>query len=379
MTELRGHILRALLCISMVFGGVTLSATSAEAHGGPAYKRNHRHKAWRYRPNVWRGQPNGHRWRSTPRYRRIPRRPVYTPPRPRHLMGPGWVWVPAPPPTVYRQPRVYVVPKRAPAVVAPGEARIHPAPPAPLGAPSTERPEGVTPTRSAPDKAPTPDTARTLPPDMDPSLPPHGAVPAPARPQPSVTPPKGPVAPRPPSATGAPLPPTTTTGLLGYARTSAIASEVLRLVNAERAKRRLPALADHVRLSTAGWLHSKEMYTKRYFSHRSPSKGSITFTDRIRNAGVIKHGAAGENIAMTHVSTDVARRLVKMWMSSPGHRANIMHKDFRFSGLGVYGDEDYIYVTQVFTAKVNTPSLNKPVQATPPARKPTVTGPTKLI
>jgi len=189
-----------------------------------------------------------------------------------------------------------------------------------------------------------------------------------------------PPAPAPKAANPAPpLPAPDVKGILGDAKTGAIAAEVLRLVNIERSKRKLPQLGNNIRLSTASWLHSQEMYVKRYFSHESPTKGRKQFTDRIRNAGVVGHGAAGENIAMTHVSRDVAKRLVKMWMDSPGHRANILHKDFRFSGLGIYGDGDYIYATQVFTQKVKTPGLNKRTRTAPKRPTPAVIGPTKVI
>jgi uncharacterized protein YkwD len=55
----------------------------------------------------------------------------------------------------------------------------------------------------------------------------------------------------------------------------------------------------------------------------------------------------GENIAYGNVSAD---QMVAMWMSSPGHRANILRPEFTHLGVGVartgsgrvYGTQDFL-------------------------------------
>ena len=49
---------------------------------------------------------------------------------------------------------------------------------------------------------------------------------------------------------------------------------------------------------------------------------------------------------------DLADRFVKMWMDSPAHRANVLHPGYAYTGVGVYGDRDRVYATQLFSADV---------------------------
>jgi uncharacterized protein YkwD len=41
----------------------------------------------------------------------------------------------------------------------------------------------------------------------------------------------------------------------------------------------------------------------------------------------------GENIAYASAPVATAGQMVKMWMNSPGHRANILRKQFREQGM----------------------------------------------
>ena len=65
-------------------------------------------------------------------------------------------------------------------------------------------------------------------------------------------------------------------------------------------------------------------------------------------AGERYHGIA-ENIYRVRGSEESAEAAVAAWMSSPGHRANILNADYRFTGIGIAVDEDgAVYFTQVF-------------------------------
>ena len=94
--------------------------------------------------------------------------------------------------------------------------------------------------------------------------------------------------------------------------------EVLRLVNAERAKAGLSPLSMNWELSRVARYKSEDMRQRGYFDHTSPTYGSPF--DMMRSFG-ITYRAAGENIAMGY-STPAA--VVNAWMNSPGHRANIL-------------------------------------------------------
>ncbi|PJI09805.1 MULTISPECIES: CAP domain-containing protein [Clostridium] len=120
-------------------------------------------------------------------------------------------------------------------------------------------------------------------------------------------------------------------------------NEVLRLVNVERAKYGLPALKANVQLFNVARIKSKDMLTRNYFSHTSPTFGS-TFSLLTRYG--ISYAAAGENIAYGYVN---AASVMRGWMNSPGHRANILGKQYRELGVGAAKSSNgQIYWTQVF-------------------------------
>lgn len=122
-----------------------------------------------------------------------------------------------------------------------------------------------------------------------------------------------------------------------------IEQEVIRLVNVERANAGLPALKYDWELARVAEHKSQDMHDKKYFSHTSPTYGS-PFT-MMKNYG-IHYSAAGENIAKGQTS---AQQVVKAWMNSEGHRANILNKNFTHIGVGYVNDGHYW--TQMFIKK----------------------------
>lgn len=124
---------------------------------------------------------------------------------------------------------------------------------------------------------------------------------------------------------------------------ASVEQEVVKLVNAERAKAGLPALKEDWELSRVAKYKSQDMHDKKYFSHTSPTYGS-PFT-MMKNFG-ITYKSAGENIAMGQKS---AAEVMKAWMNSEGHKANIMSKNFTHIGVGYVADGNYW--TQMFMSK----------------------------
>lgn len=111
--------------------------------------------------------------------------------------------------------------------------------------------------------------------------------------------------------------------------------EVIRLVNAERAKYGLAALTEDWELSRVARYKSQDMHDNRYFSHTSPTYGSPF--QMIRAFG-LSYRSAGENIAMGY-STPAA--VVRGWMNSEGHRANILSSAYTKIGVGYVADGSY--------------------------------------
>ena len=125
-----------------------------------------------------------------------------------------------------------------------------------------------------------------------------------------------------------------------------LAKEVVVLVNKERAKVGLAPLIDNWQLARVARYKSEDMRDKNYFSHTSPTYGSPF--DMIKNFG-IRYMAAGENIAM---GQPTAVAVMTSWMNSPGHRSNILSKNFTEIGVGVAKSKSgTLYWTQQFIGR----------------------------
>ena len=121
---------------------------------------------------------------------------------------------------------------------------------------------------------------------------------------------------------------------------SEYASQVVSLVNQERASVGLQPLAIDNALSVMALDKAKDMYHNRYFSHHSPTYGSPF--DMMRSYG-IRFTYAGENIAM---GQRTPQEVMKAWMNSPGHRQNILNPYFTKIGVAHYNG----YWVQAFIA-----------------------------
>lgn len=109
----------------------------------------------------------------------------------------------------------------------------------------------------------------------------------------------------------------------------------LCLLNAERRRHALPALRSNERLALAGKRHARDMVRRRYFSHAS--RAGRTFDARISSAGYARgrRASVGENLAWGSGRLATPRAIVRSWMASPGHRANILQPLFREIGIGI--------------------------------------------
>ncbi|MYV77099.1 CAP domain-containing protein, partial [Streptomyces sp. SID1046] len=123
------------------------------------------------------------------------------------------------------------------------------------------------------------------------------------------------------SATPAPRPP-----LDGH---SAEEAAVVELVNQERALAGCGPVRANPPLATLAGAFSLDMATRGFFSHEDPEGNSPW--DRATKAGIA--GLGGENIARGQGD---AEAVMKAWMNSPDHKANILNCEFRTLGVGVH-------------------------------------------
>jgi uncharacterized YkwD family protein/spore coat assembly protein SafA len=125
-----------------------------------------------------------------------------------------------------------------------------------------------------------------------------------------------------------------------------IEQQVVKLVNAERAKVGLKPLTSDWELARVARFKSEDMRDNRYFDHNSPIYG--TPFQMMKSFG-INYGYAGENIAAGQTT---AESVMKSWMNSPGHKKNILSPNFTHIGVGYAKGGSYgHYWTQQFMSK----------------------------
>ncbi|MBA3746793.1 MAG: CAP domain-containing protein [Solirubrobacterales bacterium] len=116
-----------------------------------------------------------------------------------------------------------------------------------------------------------------------------------------------------------------------------VRSTVLCLLNVERKKRGMKALAESPQLRQAAQSFSRTMVRDNFFDHISP--GGSTLLSRVRSGTAYLHDvgnfALGENIAWGTGDLATPRQTVKGWMNSAGHRHNILNRRFRHVGIGI--------------------------------------------
>jgi uncharacterized protein YkwD len=123
-------------------------------------------------------------------------------------------------------------------------------------------------------------------------------------------------------------------------------ARVVALVNAARATAGCAPLRVNAQLTRAAQAHSADMVKRHYFAHDTPA--GVTPWTRIARAGYPRASLA-ENIAAGQRTAD---EVVKAWLASPGHRANILNCRFRSVGTGLAKGGSYgYYWTQDFGSK----------------------------
>ena len=148
-------------------------------------------------------------------------------------------------------------------------------------------------------------------------------------------------------------------------RTEDSADRVLELeqkvhfgINAARATNGAsPQLRWDDRLGAVARAHSEDMTTRGYFDHDNPE--GLGPSDRIDKAGYNcwkgSHYGVAENITIELVSSSLDRMAdgaVQSWLNSPGHRTNLLGRQYDRTGIGAsfgtWRGYKAVYVTQVF-------------------------------
>lgn len=133
----------------------------------------------------------------------------------------------------------------------------------------------------------------------------------------------------------------TTTSTGAVSNSSAYVKQIVTLVNKERAAAGLQPVTGLDSLHKVAAAKATDMRKNNYFSHTSPTYGSPF--DMMKSFG-ITYKSAGENIAKGQKTPE---EVMKAWMNSSGHRANILNPNFNYIGVGY----DNNYWVQEFIGK----------------------------
>jgi uncharacterized protein YkwD len=119
-----------------------------------------------------------------------------------------------------------------------------------------------------------------------------------------------------------------------------LAKTIRRLVNEERHRNGLPGLKASKKLNISARAKAADMVKYNYFSHGTPHGSWYAFLYKYAGKS---WNTIGENIAR---GQDTASQVMKAWMDSPEHRANILNVHYKVLGIGFarggeHGDTEY--------------------------------------
>lgn len=141
-------------------------------------------------------------------------------------------------------------------------------------------------------------------------------------------------------------------------------ASIIYWTNVERKNNgNLPPLSENTTLTTTATGKTNDLFAQSYFEHTSPT--GVTVADQVQKAGY-EYIMIGENLALGTFASGQA--IVKAWMESPGHRANILNDRYTQIGVGlrqgVYQGRTVWIATQHFGLPKNAcPSVDESLRA----------------
>jgi uncharacterized protein YkwD len=155
-------------------------------------------------------------------------------------------------------------------------------------------------------------------------------------------------------------------------RAAELERRIYDLINRERRDRKVTLLVEDEALSRIARAHSRDMAARHFFDHVNPDGQDPTargkragYECRAVRGNIIREGL-GENLYQGSLysririedgrrfydwnsAEKIGKQSVEGWMDSPGHRRNILERNYNRTGLGVAMAADgRVYITQLF-------------------------------
>lgn len=115
-----------------------------------------------------------------------------------------------------------------------------------------------------------------------------------------------------------------------------VAAATVCLLNEERAAHGLDPVQENTALTRASLAYSQRLVAESFFAHEAPDGTDVV--DRLTATGYIRPGSGwevGENLAWAQGVLASPANVVKAWMESPGHKANVLTRSYREIGIGI--------------------------------------------
>lgn len=134
-------------------------------------------------------------------------------------------------------------------------------------------------------------------------------------------------------------------------RYGATVSRIFDLINAQRRHQGLPALVYNAQLDQMANIQAQNMAHFQKMAHVIPEASLPTMTDRARYVAY-PFGRLAENVALGFPD---AETVVQGWMTSKGHRANILNSDVVETGIAIARSSGGgLYYCQVFGRRLSS-------------------------
>ena len=134
-------------------------------------------------------------------------------------------------------------------------------------------------------------------------------------------------------------------------RYGATVSRIFELINAQRRHQGLPALVYNAQLDQMATIQAQNMAHFQKMAHVIPEASLSTMTDRARYVAY-PFGRLAENVALGFPD---AESVVQGWMTSRGHRANILNSDVLETGIAIArSSAGGLYYCQVFGRRLSS-------------------------
>ena len=131
---------------------------------------------------------------------------------------------------------------------------------------------------------------------------------------------------------------------------NAVERRAFEQTNVARAENGLQLLTWDPELWRMARVHSERMALLGFFSHETPE--GLQLKERAHENGILHFRVLGENLAYNKGYDDPGGFAVERWLTSAGHRANMLYPGFQASATGSYVAADgATYLTQVFIAR----------------------------